>query len=90
MRLSKTFMFISLTVGFAVIASAAGLASGKFLVGCQGFPDMTLRDAADHMVRENVGRLPVITRADPSRVVGIITRSDLLRAHEARLAGEES
>jgi H+/Cl- antiporter ClcA len=53
------------------------------------FPDMSLRDAADHMVRENVGRLPVVERADPSRVIGIITRSDLLRAHEARLADEE-
>jgi CIC family chloride channel protein len=53
------------------------------------FLDMSLRDAADHMVRENVGRLPVVDRADPTRVVGIITRSDLLRAHEARLAGEE-
>jgi CIC family chloride channel protein len=53
------------------------------------FPDMSLRDAADHMVRENVGRLPVVERADPARVIGIITRSDLLAAHEARLAGEE-
>ena len=51
--------------------------------------DMSLRDAADHMVRENVGRLPVVDRADPTRVVGILTRSDLLSAHEARLASEE-
>ena len=41
------------------------------------------------MVREDVGRLPVVDRADPTRVVGIITRSDLLQAHEARLAAEE-
>ena len=41
------------------------------------------------MVREDVGRLPVVDRADPSRVIGIITRSDLLRAHEVRLAAEE-
>jgi CIC family chloride channel protein len=38
------------------------------------------------MVRENVGRLPVASRDDPSRVVGFLTRSDLLRAHEQRLA----
>ncbi|HEX6642720.1 MAG TPA: chloride channel protein, partial [Thermoanaerobaculia bacterium] len=50
------------------------------------FPDNSLRDAADHMVRENVGRLPVVTRADPRCVIGFITRSDLLRAHERRLA----
>jgi H+/Cl- antiporter ClcA/CBS domain-containing protein len=53
------------------------------------FPDSSLRDAADHMVREDVGRLPVVDRADPAHVIGIITRSDLLRAHEARLAAEE-
>jgi H+/Cl- antiporter ClcA/predicted transcriptional regulator len=50
------------------------------------FEDMSLRDAADHMVRENVGRLPVVAREDPRRVIGIITRSDLLEAHGKRLA----
>ena len=53
------------------------------------YPDMSLRDAADHMVRENVGRLPVVSREDPSRVVGMITRSDLLSAHAARLEDEQ-
>ena len=43
-------------------------------------------EAADQMVRANVGRLPVVTRADPKKVVGFITRSDLLKAHERRLA----
>jgi H+/Cl- antiporter ClcA/CBS domain-containing protein len=50
------------------------------------FDDSTLRDAADHMVRENVGRLPVVTREQPRRVAGILTRSDLLEAHAKRLA----
>ena len=50
------------------------------------FPDSSLRDAADHMVRQNVGRLPVVSREDPRRVIGIITRSDLLAAHAKRLA----
>ena len=49
------------------------------------YDDNTARDAADHMVRERVGRLPVVTRAEPRRVVGIISRSDLLEAHERRL-----
>ena len=49
------------------------------------FPNNTLREAADHMVRENIGRLPVVSREDPKKVVGIITRSDLLKAHERRL-----
>jgi len=45
--------------------------------------DSSLREAADHMVRERVGRLPVVT-AD-QRLTGIITRSDLLDAHALRL-----
>jgi CIC family chloride channel protein len=49
------------------------------------FLDSSLRDAADHMVRENVGRLPVVDRNAPDRVVGMITRSDLLAAHARRL-----
>jgi chloride channel protein, CIC family len=49
------------------------------------YDDNTLRDAADHMVIEQVGRLPVVTRAAPRVVVGIVTRSDLLTAHAPRL-----
>ena len=47
-------------------------------------PDNTLREAADHMVREKVGRLPVIDRSSGA-LVGIVSRSDLLAAHERRL-----
>ena len=53
------------------------------------FLDNSLREAADHMVRENVGRLPVVARDNPRKVIGFITRSDLLRAHERRLAEGE-
>jgi CBS domain-containing protein len=53
------------------------------------FLDNSLREAADHMVRENIGRLPVVSREDPRKVVGFITRSDLLKAHERRLAETE-
>jgi H+/Cl- antiporter ClcA len=49
------------------------------------FEDNTLREAADHMVHEGVGRLPVVSRDEPHRVVGIISRSDLLAAHQHRL-----
>jgi H+/Cl- antiporter ClcA len=50
------------------------------------YEDSTLRDAADHMVMEEVGRLPVVTREDSLKIVGIISRSDLLAAHRPRLA----
>jgi CIC family chloride channel protein len=49
------------------------------------FDDSTLREAADHMVREGVGRLPVVSREGPRKVIGIVTRSDLLAAHGPRL-----
>jgi H+/Cl- antiporter ClcA len=49
------------------------------------YDDSTLRDAADHMVLGGVGRLPVVTRARERRVIGIVTRSDLLAAHASRL-----
>jgi CIC family chloride channel protein len=49
------------------------------------YPDCTLREAADHMVRERVGRLPVVARTAERTVIGMISRSDLLEAHEPRL-----
>jgi CBS domain-containing protein len=49
------------------------------------FEENTLREAADHMVHESVGRLPVVSRESPRRVVGIVSRSDLLDAHRHRL-----
>ena len=49
------------------------------------YDDNTLRDAADHMVNHDIGRLPVMSRAAPSKLVGIVTRGDVLRAHRKRL-----
>jgi CBS domain-containing protein len=45
----------------------------------------TLREAADHMVRHGIGRLPVIEERT-GKLVAIITRSDVLGAHRQRLA----
>jgi H+/Cl- antiporter ClcA len=49
------------------------------------YDDLSLREAADHMINHDVGRLPVIERANPHRLIGMITRSDLLSAHRRRL-----
>jgi CBS domain-containing protein len=52
------------------------------------YDDCSFREAADAMVVAGVGRLPVVSRNAPRRVIGIVTRSDLLAAHAQRL--EES
>jgi len=49
------------------------------------FEDNSLREAADLMVSHGVGRLPVVARAAPGHVIGMLTRSDLLAAHARRL-----
>ncbi|HEX7665799.1 MAG TPA: CBS domain-containing protein, partial [Polyangiaceae bacterium] len=46
-------------------------------------PKTTLRGAADIMVREGIGRLIVI---EEGRIVGLLTRGDLLAAQKRRLA----
>ncbi len=43
----------------------------------------SVRAAADHMIAEGVGRLPVLS--EEGQLVGMLTRSDILRAHEQRL-----
>jgi H+/Cl- antiporter ClcA len=53
------------------------------------YDDCTLREAADHMVRHEVGRLPVISRKESWKLVGIITRSDILGAHRKRISDTE-
>jgi CIC family chloride channel protein len=45
----------------------------------------SLREAADMMVQARVGRLPVVAEDGSGAVVGILSRSDLLAAHEQRL-----
>jgi H+/Cl- antiporter ClcA/CBS domain-containing protein len=49
------------------------------------YEDLTLREAANHMINHDVGRLPVVQRHSPHEMVGIVTRSDLLRAQRRRI-----
>ncbi|MGH7058193.1 MAG: CBS domain-containing protein, partial [Acetobacteraceae bacterium] len=49
------------------------------------FEDHSLREAADLMVAENIGRLIVVARSDPAKLTGILTRSDVLSANSGRL-----
>jgi H+/Cl- antiporter ClcA/CBS domain-containing protein len=49
------------------------------------YEDNTLRLASDHMVREQVGRLPVVLEDNPGKMIGILSRSDILAMHDKRL-----
>lgn len=62
--------------------SIGRLSSGKIVVV---YESTTLRQAADLMVQANIGRLPVVSATNPSTLVGIVSRSDLLTAHTVRL-----
>jgi chloride channel protein, CIC family len=43
------------------------------------YAEESCRTAAERMAQAGVGRLPVVSPEDPKKVVGIITRSDLLK-----------
>jgi chloride channel protein, CIC family len=53
------------------------------------FPWESCRTAAERMAQFSVGRLPVVSAEDPLQVVGMVTRSDLLKAR-ARQVEEEA
>jgi CBS domain-containing protein len=53
------------------------------------FETNTLRDAADHMTLQGVGRLAVVATNEPGRITGIISRSDILAAHAPRLRARD-
>ena len=68
--------------------AAAGTLRIRDLIGrppAVAYEVSSLREAADHMVEHGIGRLPVVSRSAPRKVVGMLTRSDLLSAHKARL-----
>jgi CBS domain-containing protein len=48
------------------------------------YGDCTLRDAVDHMINHDIGRLPVMGRSGVAGVVGMITRGDVLSAQHRR------
>jgi H+/Cl- antiporter ClcA len=51
-------------------------------------PWESCRTAAERMAQTGVGRLPVVSEEDPRKVIGMVTRSDLLKPR-ARLVEEE-
>ncbi|RLG06267.1 MAG: chloride channel protein, partial [Thaumarchaeota archaeon] len=55
------------------------IASRKLVVT---YPDETVHQALDKMYIKDVGRLPVVDRNDPTKIVGIISKHDILKAFE--------
>lgn len=49
------------------------------------YPDESLATAFRRMGRRDIGRLPVVSRADPGQLLGVLRRTDLLRAYDAAL-----
>jgi CBS domain-containing protein len=54
------------------------------------YDDCTVRQAAEHMVNHNIGRLPVVLRDQPTRLIGIVTRSDILSAYRRRIQQDKT
>jgi CIC family chloride channel protein len=52
------------------------------------YPDESLHEAAAKMLRNNIGRLPVVDRAQPQHVVGYLGRSGIMAARLRRLDEE--
>jgi CBS domain-containing protein len=47
--------------------------------------DATLREAVELMASERIGRLPVMARARPGEMIGVLSSSDVIRAYRKRI-----
>jgi H+/Cl- antiporter ClcA/CBS domain-containing protein len=76
-----------------VLEAAANAATTAGELVCRSavtvFAEESCRSAAEHMARSGVGRLVVVAADDRRRLVGIVTRSDLLKPRR-RSVEEES
>jgi CBS domain-containing protein len=54
------------------------------------FPDEVLHEATVKMLRNNIGRLPVVSRGDSHRILGYLGRSNLMEAHSRQLEEEHN
>jgi len=49
------------------------------------YDDSSVREAVDIMAQEQIGRLPVVSRKDPRKILAMLTRSDVLSVGRRRL-----
>lgn len=66
----------------ADIASLDGIAVG--------YPDEPMSMAAWRIAVRGVGRLPIVSREDTKKLVGVITRSDIVNAYEQAMANRKN
>lgn len=54
------------------------------------YPDDQLEDALNLMLRSSVGRLPVVDRSEPARLVGMLSRGSIATAYRSVLEEEDA
>jgi CIC family chloride channel protein len=54
------------------------------------YPDQSIHDALRQMGGKEVGRIPVVARDNPSKLLGVLRRHDIIRAYRKGLKREES
>ena len=66
---------------------------GEILVGdvavkevIVAYPDENMKIIMDRLYENNVGRLPVVERENPKKLIGIVTRTDAITAYEMAIA----
>ena len=52
------------------------------------YPDEELNYVLERMAIHGIGRLPVVDREDEKKLVGFITRSDIIKAHRKKVEEE--
>ena len=67
------------------VASVLESGSRKVIVS---YPDETLSEAADKLLRYDIGRLPVVDRANPKTIMGYLGRRNIMAARLRRLEEE--
>jgi CIC family chloride channel protein len=66
----------------ADIATTAGLSTG--------YPEESISEALWRMGARRIGRLPVVERKNPRKVIGVLRRQDIVEAYEQAIASRKS
>ena len=53
------------------------------------YPDQTIYDALAQFRGRDVGRIPVVDRDDPKKLLGVLRRHDITRAYTMAISSED-